>query len=56
MLLAGLEDEVLRSGQIGGCVSDEDVAAEGVKAMRCAIESLVNARAGGAASRRESGA
>ena len=45
-LLAGLEDEVLRSHRTGQRLADEGVAREDVGAMRSAIESLIHARTG----------
>ena len=45
-LLAGLEDEVLRSHRTGQLLADEGVATEDVGAMRSAIESLIHARTG----------
>ena len=52
-LLAGLEDGVLRPDQAGQRLADEGVAAEDVRAMRSAIESLIHARAGGPERRQE---
>ena len=53
-LLAGLEDEVLRSDQTGQRLVDEGVATENVETMRSSIESLIHARAGGPERRQES--
>ena len=53
-LLAGLEDEVLRSDQAGQRLADEGVATENVGAVRSSIESLIHTRAGGPEQRQES--
>ena len=45
-LLAGLEDEVLRSHLTGQRLADEGATTEDVGAMRSAIESLIHARTG----------
>ena len=45
-LLAGLEDEVLRSHPAGQRLADEGVTTEDAGAMRSAIESLIHARTG----------
>ena len=47
-LLAGLEDEVLRSDRTGGRLADEGGGAEDVGAMRSAIESLIRPHVGDA--------
>ncbi len=43
-LLTGLENEVLRSDQIGPQLADESIGAEDIGAMRASIESMTHAR------------
>ena len=45
-LIAGLEEEVLRSDRTGRRLADEGGSAEDVAAMRSDIESLIEARGG----------